>query len=1382
LLGYTSRCSVCSECAERHVDFEVYYWICFITDLEFQPKYFAIVREIFKYSYPIFKENGLNFLFNHLTSKKAYKYLPLLFTNFSITNPDKLINFLVKNFQVLDQSIDFVELISFYLAFDKELFESSENKKKPMNSKWNKIGYLLLNSNNKKYKYFSINVFIKTFTSLDELTKIIQRLISENDFEVALMYYKVTKINVMDIIDRSREYATGALLVMFLENNVTKLNSASESKVNLDLLYLKILIHLKLEENITHYSYLIVYLLFKLKHDQIESINTTETVNMIVRHHRSKNGSLFCEEEIKLLCNEIFNDIFLLTNKIKELLYNEQKTLRSYEISYPYTCKFVMEMQYDEIIKLYDENDYKTIISILLKEINEADGKMLFLIEINLKDISMYVSSKPNVENELYEFLLNFLKTLGYLLNSKWYSAMSLLDHMLSIKSDEYTMDVVFKLIQVRWVKENFVYRIFTDCNYFFTKADRKVNLLAFPLPEIQNDDKLCDWLKNKFSLDTEFNLNIEDSEKLISKYICLAFKNSSIDVTLFFLIKASTKAIFLAETISNLVEFKKFKKFKKYVILLKIICHIFYHIMLNKRSELSSVSLLYGYKSFLWFFEALIFLVYSKGLKRYSDFIDIEEIEMMHFSIINMLEMALCNPLIHFKTYESLDAWEKFTDYCMKKLTIDQCYSEQNELMIKTENILNYELYKMSIYNYFNDPQSFSLFRLNCILDTIETEGFEIKDLIKILNWPLMEKNCSGWYSDKISYLKFNSPNLYKSINGFEIINGKINLLLEVAVNNEDALFDSNDIYDVFANKIEDSWFSLENYDYIHEYFPLQKMIFERSVSKTNFLMTMFHTDYLLKFFATGLEVCSLYPFNFKETELGLLQRLPKHLKDILKPMHLSLKKTCKYRLWIANDSMEFFEDFSENKYTFFIDNPHMRIKNHLLKTASNGKYIDDHQTDEITWASAFCDNFTKHYDEISKYFLEFSRLKELLKLAVCQKRINKMKNNLKLKINASQLPVESNDNTNDYSNLVFVPAVLNLSSCFIYGGVSLKTDISKTYNDNLKTKINQKVLFKETIPKLPIFAPNTVLRHDKTDYSKKEKSGHYIPFQDRVEYYNQKTNSKENLNRELSKALDKLKILKIFEFENFEDESINELKSQFNIDILFSCDPDKYKNSIENDGPFVNSFLKTGENIQVKKSRKETDGSLKVSQTGIYYKDNDEGDIKKKTIVNESEKTIKRGCVTNALYRAKDAINFKDRKYLICKSHDNLQINRNYGGPAKYFGSYFSLYQAETRERLAICDDWNTMETIHSIILPKNTIFVVGLVESQKCKESDKVLGGGAWQVYFPPEYGLTSLINFQYKDKKKSELDASIAKFYRENFKCFIEHANVFENFSE
>ena len=67
------------------------------------------------------------------------------------------------------------------------------------------------------------------------------------------------------------------------------------------------------------------------------------------------------------------------------------------------------------------------------------------------------------------------------------------------------------------------------------------------------------------------------------------------------------------------------------------------------------------------------------------------------------------------------------------------------------------------------------------------------------------------------------------------------------------------------------------------------------------------------------------------------------------------------------------------------------------------------------------------------------------------------------------------------------------------------------------------------KAIPKLPIFAPNTVLRQDKTDYSKKEKQGHFIPFQDRLDYYDHKTNSKENINKELIKVLEKLRTLKI-------------------------------------------------------------------------------------------------------------------------------------------------------------------------------------------------------------------------------------------------------------
>ena len=70
------------------------------------------------------------------------------------------------------------------------------------------------------------------------------------------------------------------------------------------------------------------------------------------------------------------------------------------------------------------------------------------------------------------------------------------------------------------------------------------------------------------------------------------------------------------------------------------------------------------------------------------------------------------------------------------------------------------------------------------------------------------MEKDESGWYSDEKSCFNINSSNLYKSINGLEILNEETTILLDVAFNNGDTLFDLNDIYEVFSNKIEDSWF----------------------------------------------------------------------------------------------------------------------------------------------------------------------------------------------------------------------------------------------------------------------------------------------------------------------------------------------------------------------------------------------------------------------------------------------------------------------------------------------------------------------------------------------------------------------------------------------
>ena len=97
--------------------------------------------------------------------------------------------------------------------------------------------------------------------------------------------------------------------------------------------------------------------------------------------------------------------------------------------------------------------------------------------------------------------------------------------------------------------------------------------------------------------------------------------------------------------------------------------------------------------------------------------------------------------------------------------------------------------------------------------------------------------------------------------------------------------------------------------------YHPFNEQIFEpKEMEGSQFLYSLFHTDYLLKQFSTGFELSAYPPFHVRFTSEGLLERLPDDLKVALSSIPSRGQSQSRVRrLWIQADAMEF--DVQEDK-----------------------------------------------------------------------------------------------------------------------------------------------------------------------------------------------------------------------------------------------------------------------------------------------------------------------------------------------------------------------------------------------------------------------------------------------------------------------------------
>lgn len=273
-----------------------------------------------------------------------------------------------------------------------------------------------------------------------------------------------------------------------------------------------------------------------------------------------------------------------------------------------------------------------------------------------------------------------------------------------------------------------------------------------------------------------------------------------------------------------------------------------------------------------------------------------------------------------------------------------------------------------------------------------LKRENSNSDDMVKLIDHPFihMKRDTDGWFVPKgeLDFPDAANITIYKSFDGYEVdyTTGKINLFLKEWQEGDSRslrLFTDYDITQMFGLGIAGGNVNL-SLDPQLKYHPLQILSFEPSLLKgTEYLKTLFMVDYLLKMFTTGNEVSANFPYLTRKIN-KLLSLLPVHLREILNRYSESDKKNS-HRFWITTKEIERQSTvMGPNHVKVYYGNVNVIMQKHLLQLGLDRKDEDTVvDNDNNSPAAQFVEGMTQFYDEISDYFPEFRRLKELVKIA---------------------------------------------------------------------------------------------------------------------------------------------------------------------------------------------------------------------------------------------------------------------------------------------------------------------------------------------------------------------------------------------------------------
>ncbi|XWV25621.1 hypothetical protein QJ856_gp0132 [Tupanvirus deep ocean] len=388
-----------------------------------------------------------------------------------------------------------------------------------------------------------------------------------------------------------------------------------------------------------------------------------------------------------------------------------------------------------------------------------------------------------------------------------------------------------------------------------------------------------------------------------------------------------------------------------------------------------------------------------------------------------NMVNLARVSPIIELPIVLSCDtiyidlAARNYTEHYLNDLA-------NNGSSLCPIFLADYYLLEGSWKHWFNNASNdFKVYRQKSMESLLASKNWDMSDVEFLMRWPLFPKDNNGWIDSKKNSLNFTTKS-FKRVHGIQLdkTTGVFSFLLEDAKEGQ-GLFTFDDINTVLALGIQSALFTLDQPDTSMQSHPFQEMkYYPKQLAGTDYLATLLHTDYLLKMLSMGIDVSTMAPFEFRDINEGFINKLPEHLREVIKPIHQRdncISHGTAHRFWIEAGELVYDANENDTIITWKFADIKMKVKKHLLKYDEFGKLVDDENDtqDDDSAETEFAKNFTEYYEQVGVYFPELLRLKELLKLGGVLTILRSMYHNTKESINT--INVDTYSIKNNLSNL---------------------------------------------------------------------------------------------------------------------------------------------------------------------------------------------------------------------------------------------------------------------------------------------------------------------------------------------------------------------------